>query len=80
MGSDLVKDLDERQLVEQVGRPEFNPVEEMLDPPQVRGAQAADDADDDLVPLLEQEFSDRSSDSISPIVSSATAGAGASGV
>ena len=49
----LVEDLEERQLVEQVGRPQLDAVEDVLDAPQVGRARAAHDAVD-LVALVEK--------------------------
>ena len=46
---------DQRQLIEQVGRPQRDAIEQVLDAPEVRGAQPPDDADD-LVPFVEQQL------------------------
>src|SRR5262249_45521771 len=50
-----VDDLDERQLIEEVGRVQVNAIEHLLDAPVIRRAGAADDRVD-LVALVEQEL------------------------
>ena len=52
---DVVDDADQRELIEQVGGPERDAIEQMLDAPVVRGAEAAGDADH-LVVVVEQQL------------------------
>ena len=55
MRLDFMKQTDERQLVEQIGRLQRDPIQEVLDPPEIRGTGSTDDADDFVL------FSSRSS-------------------
>jgi hypothetical protein len=55
MRADVGEHADERQLVEQIRRPERNAVEQVLDPLHIRRARAPDDSDD-LIILLEQQL------------------------
>ena len=53
---DVAEHPNERELVEQIRRPKSDPVEQVLDAPQVRRARPPDDAED-FVPLVEKQFS-----------------------
>ena len=55
MGLDVLDHAHQRQLVEQIGRPQRDAIEQVLDPPQIRGARAPDDAGD-FVALLEEQL------------------------
>jgi hypothetical protein len=52
---DVGKDTDERELIEEAGRPQLDAVQHVLDTPEVGRARAARDADD-LLPLLEEQL------------------------
>src|SRR5262249_17114820 len=51
----LLDGFDERQLIEEVGMDQRNSIEEMLDPPGVRSAEASRDAEH-LVALFEEQL------------------------